>query len=129
MKTALDQSRRNPIRRLLLALTPVASLFALHSAYAVTGAWNVDGGGLWSTPGNWSGSVPASAGDTANLTYAITAARVITNDVSRTIGILNIADSVSPSGYTLTNNSGNTFTLNNNGAGAQINQTGGESDA
>ena len=124
MNTTLPQPRRNSIRRLLLALTPVASLFALHSATAASGTWNVNSGGLWSAAANWSGSVPASAGDTANLTYAISAASKITNDVSRSVGILNIGDSGAVYfGYTLTNQSGATFTLNNLGAGAQINQT------
>lgn len=126
MKTTLNEPRRHSIRRLLKALIPVASLLALHSAIAATGTWNVDSGGLWSSPGNWNGSVPASAGDTANLTYATTAPRTITNDVSLAVGTLNIGNPGSSSfGYTLTNNSGITLTMNNNGAGAQINQTDG----
>jgi len=94
------------------------------TAHAATGTWTVDGGGLWSNGANWSGGVPGAAGDTASLAYPITAARTITNDVVRALGILNLADSLA-SGYTLTNNSGITLTLNNRGAGAQINQTGG----
>jgi len=126
MKRTNRQTRPGSIRRLLQALTLSGSLLALHSANAASGTWNVDSNGLWSAPANWNGSVPAAAGDTANLTYNLTAARVITNDVSEAVGILNIGNPGSAAfGYTLTNNSGITFTLNNNGAGAQINQTDG----
>ena len=123
MKTKAKQTRGNPIRQPLLALTLAAGLLALRAAQAATGTWNTDGDGLWSNSANWSGTVPGAVGDIANLTYPISAPRVITTDVSRSLGILNLADSLAP-GYTLTNNSGITLTLNNRGAGAQINQTG-----
>ena len=91
---------------------------------AVTSAWNVNSGGLWSAAGNWTNGVPATAGDTASLTFNITAARTITNDVARSVGVLNIGDSTSSYfGYTLTNNGGATFTFDNNGSGASLVQS------
>jgi len=109
--------------RVLTALLGAVALLTLPvaSPAATTGLWNVNSGGYWSTVGNWSGGVPGSAGDTADLSYAITANRTVTNDVSRSIGILNIGNS--SSSYTLANSSGITFTFNNNGLGASLSQT------
>jgi autotransporter-associated beta strand protein len=111
------------VNRVLSAQLAALALLILPGAShaATTGIWNVDSGGLWSATGNWSGGVPSAAGDTASLTYNITAARIITNDVSRSVGILNIGDSVTAFfPYTLTNNTGVTFTFNNSGNGASL---------
>ncbi len=64
------------------------------------------------------------AGDVANLTKNITAGRIITNDVSLAIGALSIGDTGSGYfAYTVTNNSGVTFTFDNNGNGASLVQS------
>jgi fibronectin-binding autotransporter adhesin len=106
--------------RVALALMWLTAALA-PAAAATTGTWNIDSGGLWSDAGSWSGGVPALAGDTANLTFDISAASVVTNDVSRSIGVLNIGDSgISFFGYTLTNDSGVTLTFDNSGGGASL---------
>ena len=99
----------------------LAQVWLACSLHAATGAWNQNGGGLWSSTNNWSGSVPAVSGDIANLTNNISASVVVTNDLSRTIGALNIGDTGSPYfPFTLTNNPGATLTFDNSGLGARI---------
>ncbi|MBL9133392.1 MAG: hypothetical protein JNG86_19430, partial [Verrucomicrobiaceae bacterium] len=58
-----------------------------------------------------------------NLTANLTAAQIINLDVDATTGILNIGDPTTAFfGYTLQSGTGNTLTLDNSGAGAQINK-------
>lgn len=94
---------------------------------AANGTWSVDAGGNWSSPTNWTLLiVPGlTAGDTAGLTFDITAARTITLDTaSRTLGTLNIGDSAAPYfAYTLTNSGGASLTFNNGGSRANLVQT------
>lgn len=118
-------SRRLHRTQVAAALIFLAAVFGPGGVRAATtGTWNVNRGGLWSNAGNWIGGVPAAAGDTANLTYNLTAPCIITNDASRSIGVLNLGDSGSGYfAYTLTNNSGATCTFNNNGAGASLVQS------
>jgi len=112
------------MRRLVIFSSCLAALLVAFNSVAATSTWNINSGGLWSIPGNWSGSVPGSPGDTASLTKNLTAARIITNDVSDSVGTLNIGDSGSSYfAYTLTNNSGITFTFDNNGSGALLSQS------
>ena len=66
--------------------------------------------------------IPTSAGDTANLTFDISAARTVTIDTtSRTVGTLNIGDPTSGYFvYTLGASGGANLTFNNNGSGALL---------
>ncbi len=112
------------IRTLLLA-----GLFPLlvASALATDGTWGVDAAGNWSDSTKWSGSnIANGAGATANLTFDITAARIVTlAGVNQTVGILNIGDpSATPAAYTLAASGGAALTLDNSGSAAQINLSG-----
>ncbi len=121
---------RTPLRSVLRALAAGTGLLAIHTATAGTGAWNADSDGLWSNAANWLGGVPTAAGDTANLTLAITAPRTITNDATNTVGVLNLGASGTPAfGYTLAGAANAALILNNSGLGAQINQTDGTTAA
>jgi len=104
---------------LLLAAMPI------QKTLAASGTWNVDSGGIWNAAGNWTpAAVPGTAaGDAVGLTFNISAARIVTNNTTVTVGTLNIGDTDNSAAYTLTNNSGNTFTFNNSGSGAQLNQS------
>lgn len=104
--------------RLIAAVT----VFAALNSFAIDSSWNADAAGNWSDLARWSAGVPTAAGDTANLTFNITAARTITIDTtSRTIGVLNISDPTSGfSAYTLAASGGATLTFNNNGLGALL---------
>ena len=109
--------------RILAALLGAVAILSLPvvSRAVTNSVWNIDSGGNWSTSGNWTAGVPASPGDTASLTFNITAARAVTNDVSRSIGVLNIGDSTTSFfAYTLANSGGATLTFNNNGNGASL---------
>jgi hypothetical protein len=71
----------------------------------------------WSQQLNWIGGVPNSPGAIANFFRTNTAARTVTLDGARTIGVLSFN---SPSSYTISPGSGGAITLNNNGAGANV---------
>ncbi len=61
------------------------------SASAINGQWNVDGGGTWSTPANWSGgNVPGgNANDTATFGPVLTAGTAnVVLDSPRSLGAL-----------------------------------------
>ena len=90
---------------------------------AANGSWNVDASGNWTTASNWSGSVIAgnNAGDVADLTFNITAARTVTVDGSnKIIGVLNVGDPNNTHSYTL--GGGTAVYFNNGSSDAQINQ-------
>ncbi|HEY9250119.1 MAG TPA: hypothetical protein VIO38_13350, partial [Rariglobus sp.] len=79
-------SRPASVCSLVLAL-------ASASSHAADGTWNIDAAGNWSTAANWAGGTIAgnNAGDVANLTVNLTAARTVTVDgTNKTIGVLNI---------------------------------------
>ena len=121
--------------RVFSALAVGALLWLYNpSVFAASGNWNVDASGNWSVATDWSSNptVPGTApGDVVGLNYPITAARTVTLDVPAMIGTLNIGSPTSPFfGYTLSTSTGQTLTLNNGGAGAQIVQatTGGAAD-
>ena len=117
VKTVLGKTRLAGTFFLLL-------FFTAGGLRAATGTWGVNSGGTWSAAGNWTGTVPVSAGDQASLTFNLTAAVTITNDASRSVGILRIGDAKSTYyAYTLTNNPGTVFTLDNGGAGASLLQS------
>lgn len=103
---------------LLVASIPLAAL----SGYAASSSWNTDAAGNWSDSAKWSDGIPGMAGDTANLTFNISAARAVTIDTtSRTVGTLNLGDPTA--GYfvfTLAASGGANLTFDNNGSGALL---------
>lgn len=111
----------NPsLRPLASALMIAASLGAL-SVHADTGAWNVDADGLWSGAGNWTPGIADGATFTANLTFNLTAAHIVTLDGARSIGVVNIGDTNASHAYTLTTGT-NVLTFDNGASDAQLNQ-------
>ncbi len=124
------KNRNSQIHRTLLPPLAVAGAILLwlagsaHPARAASGNWNINAGGYWATTANWSpAAVPGTAvGDTVGLTYNITGNWFITNNTAVTLGVLNLGDADNSNTYTLTNNAGNTFTFDNSGNGAQLNE-------
>ncbi len=105
---------------LQLSLT-AAAVFALPltTSSAQTGTWNVDLAGNWSDSANWAGGIVADgAGNTANFSFDITAARTVTLDTSRTIGniVFNDAGAATPeSVWTIAGAPDTILTLENGG--------------
>jgi len=109
-----------------VVLFTIFSSLGSTSAFAVSGNWNVNANGNWSTATNWTSNpvVPGTtAGDVIGLTFNITATRTVTinGPTSRIGGILNIGDTNATNSYVLTNSGGATFTFNNSGT-SQLNQ-------
>ncbi len=102
------------------ALMIAASLGAI-STHADTGAWNVDADGLWSGASNWTPGIADGAGFTANLNFNLTAARIVSLDSARSIGVLNIGDTNNTHAYTLATGA-NVLTFDNGSSDAQLNQ-------
>ena len=98
------------------------TLLAGLPGYAATSTWSSDALGNWSDATKWSDGIPTAAGDTANLTFDISAARTVTIDTTpRTVGILNIGDPTSGFfAYTLAASGGANLTFNNDGSGALL---------
>jgi autotransporter-associated beta strand protein len=127
MNTITSRSGYPVIRRIRTlrhaAFLSLSLGFFTTASHAANGTWNVDAAGNWSTAANWAGSTIAgnNAGDVANLTFNLTAARTVTVDgTNKTIGVLNIGDSDNTSAYTL---GGSVSIYFNNGASdGQINQ-------
>jgi len=114
--------RGNISWRTVLVLLTAAMVWATPAGAQVVGTWNHNGNGSWSTGAYWTGGIPTSAGDTANITYNITGNYTITIDSPRTVGILNIGDT----GwryqiYTIAASGEGTLTFDNLGSAAQIN--------
>jgi autotransporter-associated beta strand protein len=112
--------------RLLTAAAIISALAATAPLRAGNGIWIGTANSTWSTPANWAGgNIAFGTGATAWFTNNIGANRVVTLDgavASRTLGKLNIADSVATHYIFSFAGSGNgTLTFNNNAAGAEIN--------
>lgn len=105
------------------ALCVLAAL-APSSARAVSGTWNVDSNGAWSTAGNWNpAAVPGTtAGDIVSLSRDLTAARTVTLDTtSRTVGTLNLGDPAATFfPYTLAASGGAGLIFDHSGSGASL---------
>lgn len=103
---------------LIAAVTLVAAL----NSRATDSSWNADAAGNWSDATKWTAGVPNAAGDTANLTFDLTAARTVTNDAtSRSVGTLNIGDPTPGYFvYTVAASGGASLIFNNNGNGALL---------
>jgi autotransporter-associated beta strand protein len=81
----------------------------------------VDADGLWSGAGNWTPGIADGASFTANLNFNLTAARIITLDSARSIGVVNIGDTNATHAYTLATGA-NVLTFDNGSSDAQLNQ-------
>ncbi|HWB06318.1 MAG TPA: autotransporter-associated beta strand repeat-containing protein [Verrucomicrobiales bacterium] len=105
-------------------LAPLIAAWPMASR-AVTGDWNLDAGTAWSLPANWTGGIipGGAAGDVANFNFAITAARTINIDGSRTLGTLNI-NTPAAFAYSLAGNNGGWLFMDNGANPAAINFTG-----
>jgi autotransporter-associated beta strand protein len=90
-----------------------------------TGTWNVDVSGNWSDAANWlGGNVPDGATTTANFAAVdLSANRIVTLDVSRTVGVLSVGDTNGSNSYTIAPGAGASLTFDNGGATATLNQT------
>lgn len=99
----------------------IAASFGALSAHADTGAWNVDADGAWSNAGNWTPGIADGSTFTANLTFNLTAARIVTLDSARSLGTLNIGDTNASHAYTLATGT-NVLTFDNGSSDAQLNQ-------
>jgi autotransporter-associated beta strand protein len=83
--------------------------------------WTAAASGSWSGSGNWTGSVPNSAGAGAAFTAPTTASVVATLDEPVTLGSLQLdSGGNANAGYTLSGGGSNKLTLNNSGSGASI---------
>lgn len=94
-------------------------------AQAQTDTWQqtATGAYTWTTPTNWSPAVPNAIGAQANLESALTAAETVNLDSAITLGILNIGALSGTYKFSLAGSTSNyALTLNNGGAGAQINE-------
>jgi hypothetical protein len=78
-----------------------------------SGTWTADASANWSVANRWSGNVVATgAGQTADFsTINITANRIVTLDISRTIGNLKFNDTSGAQTWTITNSGGSALTL------------------
>jgi autotransporter-associated beta strand protein len=110
-----------PRKAYLAKALMIAASLGLTSLHAATGAWNTDADGIWSDAGNWTPGIADGATFTGNLTFNLTAARIVTLDSARSIGILNIGDTNTTHAYTLATGS-NVLTFDNGAADAQLNQ-------
>jgi fibronectin-binding autotransporter adhesin len=119
----MKMAHRHKARYLHLICGCIALATAPH-AHAASGTWNVNSTGNWNIAGNWNpAAVPGTAaGDVVGLNNDISNSRTITINTNVTLGTLNIGDTNSSNSFTLALSSG-TFTFNNNGTGAVINQT------
>lgn len=71
------------MKRSILFLSFAAAASLPLALRAADGSWAIDSSGLWGTPGNWNSGVIATGTDaTAYFTNAITAPRVVTNDLA-----------------------------------------------
>ncbi len=117
------------------------SVFFLHGSALFLGMSRVDGAngdwitnanGNWNTVTNWSSNptIPGTvAGDMINFTNDITGNRTVTvNNVSRTIGVLNIGDLNNTHRFTLQASGGASLIFSNQGLGAMLNETGSIAD-
>ena len=80
------------------------------------GAWGVDAGGNWGNSNNWSSViVPSGISSTAIFSNGITASRVVTNEIARTVGNLIFGDASpgSPAGWVLSGASALTLQVSN----------------
>ena len=93
---------------------------------ATIGTWNVDSDGNWSVAGNWTGAgslPPHAAGDAATLGVG-SAFRTVTLNAAETVGGISFTN---PNSFAIAN-AGNTLTLDNKGADANLSVLAGTSN-
>ena len=78
---------------LIAPLAVVSLTVTAVPVLAVTGSWNADAAGNWTDATKWTGGIPNAEGDTANLTFNFSAARIISLAGNKTVGTINIGDS------------------------------------
>lgn len=79
-------------------------------AQGVTGFWNVDAAGNWTTAASWVGGVvPNDVGDIANFNFNLTANRTVTLNAPITLGGLIVGDTLGTSVYTFAGSNALTF--------------------
>ena len=92
------------------------------------GTWDVDANGNWSAAGNWTATAgtmpPRNAGDSATFGTG-SALRTVTLDADETVGSLSMNNNNS---FVIANG-GHTLTLDNEGAGVNLNVTGGSANS
>ncbi len=117
---------RGAFRRIAAVLLAGAAGLLAGRSSGADGVWIFNGSDNWSTASRWAGSdIADGAGATAWFTNNISASRTITVDggvASRTLGVLNIGDSVADHYvFNFGGSNGGTLVFDNNGAGAQLN--------
>jgi autotransporter-associated beta strand protein len=112
---------RSTLCRIVLAAVPLGIVAPVRAQ----SVWNSPAGGDWLAAGDWSGGVPNAAGASATFTGIATAPIAVTQSAGVTAGALTFDNLTSPSTTYTVGSSGQTITLNNNGAGAQITVTAG----
>ena len=85
-----------------------ATTIELVISDAASSTWTLNGGGVWSTAGNWSAGIPNTVAGVATFGSAITAPTVVSVDSPRTAGALvfNNANAYTLAGSTITLNDG-----------------------
>ncbi len=127
IKAAICKRLRYSVAAGLLAMLAL-TMGLPEPAFASDGSWTSNAAGNWSDTGKWAGGTIADgAGFTAWFTNDIvTVAKIITLDgavASRTLGVLNVGDSVTPYlAFNFAATGGGTLTFNNSGSPAQFNQ-------
>lgn len=101
--------------RSIVACNFFALLFSHNAAFCSN--WNVDANGNYSNPANWSAGVPNAVDAVANFPNIITLSRVVTLDISPTVGTLSFH--AGPFAYAITP-SPVTNTINMQGASPSI---------
>lgn len=85
------------------------------ATFAATKTWQIAGGGIWTTPANWSGGTIPQPGD--DIVINLTTAGTISAVPSLTVNSISIGGTQNP---ILTGTSGTTLTLNNTNATAAL---------
>ncbi len=110
----------------LFAAAAALAFLNCRSARADTYTWNTSAAGNWNANSSWSPNTafPSLAGDVADFTNSLSANVAVALGGPVTAGIVNLGDASTSYTFTLSGDTlGSTLTLNNNGAGGQINFT------
>ena len=118
------------VKHVFIALVISAVALVGWQAQAATFTYNQNTATAqsWNASANWnpsSGTYPNNAGDVADLNNNITNNSTLNLNGNVTLGILNIGDTDDTNTFTIAAGAGGTLTMNNNGAGAQINESAG----
>ncbi|MBX7105853.1 MAG: PEP-CTERM sorting domain-containing protein [Gemmataceae bacterium] len=114
------------IRLAVLGFVAPALLSALTPNTALGQTWNLNAAGNYGTAANWTGTVVPDSGATATFGSIISASRIVTLDISPTLGGITFNHQASPGVYTISTTTGQVFNLNanssivNDGLGATI---------